>query len=70
MDQEQLERLRSMVYGGQQEDSVALHNVYDRIRLVYGGEADLTIDSVQDAGTRVCLQLPIRLLEDRVCTGL
>lgn len=69
MDQEQLERLRAMVYGGQQEESVALHNVYDRIRLVYGEEADLTIESVQDMGTKVCLQLPVRLLEEKVCTG-
>ncbi|MCI8416555.1 MAG: histidine kinase [Lachnospiraceae bacterium] len=69
MDEEQLRALRAMVYGGQQEESVALHNVYDRIRLVYGDEANLTIDSVQGKGTKVLLQLPIRLLEERVCIG-
>lgn len=68
MDEEQLHRLRAMVYGKGQGESVALHNVYDRIRLVYGEEAALFIDSVQGKGTNVRLQLPIRLLEEKLCT--
>lgn len=68
MSEQQLLELRRMIYTSQLEQSVALHNVYHRIRLVYGEEADLTVDSTQGIGTRVILKLPIRLLEDRTCT--
>jgi two-component system sensor histidine kinase YesM len=68
MTEPELEALRGMVYAAQPEHSVGLHNVYQRIRLVYGPDAEMTIESAAGRGTRVLLTLPIQRLEASICS--
>ncbi|XID93845.1 sensor histidine kinase [Paenibacillaceae bacterium WGS1546] len=42
----------------QSEDGLALENIYQRMRLYYGGKGSMQIDSVQGEGTKVTLRLP------------
>ena len=38
---------------------IGLHNVYERIQLIYGANAKLTIESIYGQGTKVWVHLPI-----------
>ena len=67
MKQAELERLRSIVYSAQPEKSVGMQNVYQRVRLVYGEEAQFHIESKEGIGTKVLLLLPLRALEESPC---
>jgi len=67
MKQAELDRLRSIVYSAQPEKSVGMQNVYQRVRLVYGEEAQFHIESKEGIGTKVLLLLPLRALEESPC---
>ena len=38
---------------------VGLKNVYSRLRIYYGEQADISIDSQEDAGTTVVISIPL-----------
>ena len=38
---------------------VGLKNVYSRLRIYYGEQADISIDSQEDVGTTVVISIPI-----------
>ena len=47
--------------------SVGLKNVYQRMKLYYGSEAHLRIESVMDEYTKVILTFPLNIyLEDQI----
>lgn len=56
---EELARIRENLHGDQQMHSVALRNVYRRMKLYYGEEADLTIESKLGEGSTVTLIIPM-----------
>ena len=55
------EKLQS-IYKGFHDDSihqgVGLKNVYQRIKIYYGEEADLKIESLEDEGTTISIYIP------------
>lgn len=67
MKKEELEKLRAMVYSDRPESSVGLHNVYQRVRLIYGERTKMIIESIEGMGTRVQLLLPSDILEESEC---
>ena len=67
MNSTELERLRAKVYSGQPERSVGMQNVYQRVRLVYGEDATVEIESTEGIGTKVQLLLPLTAFEDSTC---
>lgn len=59
MDSQQLQRVRdSLVNPPNGDDRIGLRNVYERIRLYYGSDADLTINSTLSKGTTVEIIIP------------
>ena len=67
MDRMKLECLRATVYSDQPERSVGMQNVYQRVRLVYGEDASVEIESTEGIGTKVQLLLPLTAFEDSTC---
>ena len=67
MDRMKLECLRATVYSDQPERSVGMQNVYQRVRLVYGEDASVEIESTEGIGTKVQLLLPLIAFEDSTC---
>ncbi len=54
MDEEQLEQTRNYVFkGGVSNSHVGIKNVYMRLKIIFGDEADFGIESVKDEGTKV-----------------
>ena len=68
MKARELEHLRRMVCSNQPGASVGLKNIYQRVRLIYGELAGMTIDSTEGVGTRVTLTLPLKRLEEFTCS--
>lgn len=66
MTEDELKKLRSIAYSEKAERSVGLQNVYQRVKLIYGSKAEMTIDSIKDAGTRIRLVLPLTELEEHI----
>ena len=66
MNREKLEEVRKQIYGidNDQDLHIGLKNVHERIRLNYGAEYGLYLESGEDAGTRVCLVLPFKQGEE------
>ena len=60
MGEEELTQLREKILKNQigQSKSIGLTNVNQRIRLCYGSQYGIQIDSVPGEGTRVCVKLP------------
>ena len=67
MDRTKLERLLTTIYSDQPERSVGMQNVYQRVRLVYGEDASVEIESTEGIGTKVQLLLPLTAFEDSTC---
>ena len=67
MKNDELEKLQSIVYSEQLEKSVGLHNVYQRVKLIYGEQAKMIIESQEGTGTKILLILPIDVLEESIC---
>lgn len=61
MDAGTLESVRKLQVKSQ--SGVGTKNVVERIKLVYGGEAEVTFDSELDVGTTVTIAIPIELME-------
>ena len=62
MDEDSLQALNARVHSeeGDNDKSIGLQNVYRRIRLAYGEDADLIIESRKNEGTDVTLVIPVR----------
>lgn len=56
--QERIDHIHKMMRTEAQSSSMGLKNVYQRLKLYYGDEADLTIESVLDEYTKVIMKLP------------
>ena len=66
MSQEQIDKLMDSICDGNEENpptnrngGIGLKNVYRRLRIFYGEQANMLIDSEHDAGTTVTLVLPL-----------
>ena len=55
---EQIRRMRSAMEGERNGAGVGLRNVYRRLKLYYGEEADVEIESVPDESTSIRLIIP------------
>ncbi len=64
MPAETLETLRRSLTGEQKEDSIGLPNICHRLRLFYGDEMRFSIDSRENEGTRVVIDIADKV-EDR-----
>ena len=47
-------------------DGVGLKNVYQRLRLYYGENSYLKIDSVEDEYTRIIISIPVEVMDDEI----
>lgn len=59
MDEEQLDALKKRIFSGDTGRSVGLLNVYQRMKLAYGTEATMQIQSRLGQGTKFTLRLPV-----------
>lgn len=64
MTAEKLEELRNYVYRKDTERAVGLQNVYKRLKLYYGDNADLIIESEQHKGSTVTILIPVEKRAD------
>lgn len=60
MDNDTLQKLREHIKGDGEEGSIGLRNVYKRLKLVYGEEAGIEIESTEGVGTKVTLIIPLQ----------
>lgn len=59
MTQEQLKKIMDGINAPRvPKSSIALYNIHQRIRLRYGGEYGVKVESTLGQGTRVCLRIP------------
>lgn len=58
-----LERLNMQLDGSINKKSIGMMNVHERIRLEYGAEYGLTLETVKNIGTTIYIKLP--LIEDK-----
>lgn len=60
VDRERLEHLRRVLADEERpERPMALKNVHDRLRLVFGPEYGLTAETRAEGGMRICLRIPL-----------
>ena len=59
ISQERIDDIHKMMQSEKQSSSLGLKNVYQRLKLYYGDEADLTIESELDEYTKVIMKMPI-----------
>ncbi|MDE7321293.1 MAG: sensor histidine kinase [Lachnospiraceae bacterium] len=66
MKQETLARLRADIVtrNPDKKESIGLYNINQRVKLCYGNEYGLSIDSVRDKGTTIALHLPQKVYHD------
>ena len=62
IDGDVLQKINSHVYAGQRQDKahVGLDNVHNRIKLFFGGDYGVTVQSKPGLGTEVLIRLPFR----------
>lgn len=63
MSEERLENLRKSLAGEQREDSIGLPNICRRLKLFYGEEMKFSIDSRENEGTKVTIEIADRVEE-------
>ena len=59
MTQQRIDEIVAMIRGEKESESMGLKNVYQRLRLYYGLDADLLIESELDEYTKVTMKIPI-----------
>lgn len=72
VDKEYLEKIRENIVEGKQLENtissnssfIGLRNIYKRLQLIYGEEAELLIDSKIEEGTVVSIKIPIKDFEE------
>jgi len=60
-----IEEMYETMRGGTEHPSVGMRNVYQRLKLYYGEQADITISSVQDESTTMTIFIPVDGREGR-----
>lgn len=63
MSGETLENLQKSLAGEQREDSIGLPNICHRLKLFYGEEVEFSIDSKENKGTRVIIEIADKVEE-------
>ncbi len=63
MSEERLENLRKSLAGEQREDSIGLPNICRRLKLFYGEEMKFSIDSRENEGTKVTIEIADKVEE-------
>ena len=58
---DRLDALNHALETGAQADSVGLHNIYQRLLLMYNRQATLTLTSKQGHWTKISLVLPLEI---------
>jgi len=61
MSQERIKEIHDMIQSEKQSSSLGLKNVYQRLKLYYGDEADLYIESELDEYTKVIMKMPFSM---------
>lgn len=66
MGQETLDRLREdiLTKNPEKKESIGLYNINQRVKLCYGAEYGMTIDSERERGTVITLHLPEKVYHD------
>ncbi len=59
ISQDRIHEIHEMIQSDKQSSSLGLKNVYQRLKLYYGDEADLSIESELDEYTKVIMKMPI-----------
>lgn len=73
VEKEYLKKIRENIMEGRQLENnsssgssfIGLRNIYKRLRLIYGEESELLIDSQADEGTAVTIKIPVKDFEER-----
>ena len=67
MDEEELNALRKEIElpGSKQSTGFGLANVNKRIKLIYGNDYGLSIQSKKGEGTDIMIKFPARLMENK-----
>ncbi|WP_135556660.1 sensor histidine kinase [Paenibacillus cymbidii] len=60
IDPEELENIRRQLAGADRPKRIGIYNVHSRLRLYYGDQGRLALDSVKDEGTKVTILIPKR----------
>jgi len=63
ISKERIQEIHSMIQDDQNTSSVGLKNVYQRLKLYYGDQADLILESELDEYTKVIMRMPIGVEE-------
>lgn len=63
MAEERLAMVRASLEDGN-SDGFGMRAVHQRIKILFGGEYGLSVDSAQDAGTRVTVTIPMQIAEE------
>lgn len=61
ISQERIKEIHEMIQSDKQSSSLGLKNVYQRLKLYYGDEADLSIESELDEYTKVIMKMPFNM---------
>jgi two-component system, sensor histidine kinase YesM len=61
MSHERIKEIHDMIQSEKQSSSLGLKNVYQRLKLYYGDEADLFIESELDEYTKVIMKMPFSM---------
>ena len=63
MEQNKAEQIVRQETKKEHFSGIGIHNVQDRLRLLYGGDYGIRIESIKQAGTKVVITLPVRRQE-------
>jgi two-component system sensor histidine kinase YesM len=64
MDRERLQQLRDNLAGEENKMGFGMYTVHRRLRLFFGSEYRMDVESEENQGTRVTLRLPEHLPEE------
>jgi len=65
ISEEKIREMYETMRGNPEKPSVGIRNVYQRLKLYYGDEAEVIITSIQDESTTVSLRIPLEPKEER-----
>ena len=63
MDEETLEKLREIIVNPQESKGIGISNIVQRLRLFYGDDYSMNVESVEDEGTVISISVPDHIRE-------
>lgn len=63
MDEETLEKLRNMIENPRENSGIGLSNIVQRLKLFYGDDYSMTVDSEMDEGAEIHISVPDHIRE-------